>query len=235
MNRYDQIMQIQAVIFDRDLTLLYFDPAQLAAVEEQMAAIAPELPQHAAVRAWTSWPGPWPQHRDDEPAFWADFWASLGHTHGLQPAQIVRLTVEVGAIYHTTFGAYPDAAPTVRSLRSGGLRLAILTNYELPSVDRTLANAGIDPAQFDVALTSAMLGVYKPDRRAFLATAEALNLPPSACLFVDDLAENVAAARSVGMLAYQIDRSLPVDDLDAARLSTLDSLIGLLLPPFTRD
>jgi FMN phosphatase YigB (HAD superfamily) len=65
--------------------------------------------------------------------------------------------------------------------------------------------------------------------------AEALGLPPAACLFVDDLAENVAAARSVGMLAYQIDRSLPVDDLDSARVSTLDSLIGLLLPPFTRD
>ncbi|NNJ09663.1 HAD-IA family hydrolase [Chloroflexales bacterium ZM16-3] len=228
-------MEIKAVIFDRDHTLLYFDQAQLAALEENIAVIAPELPPHAAVRAWSSWPGPWPQHRDDEPAFWAEFWAGLGHAHGLQPAQILSLTNDVGAIYHTTFGAYPDAAPTVRALRSGGIRLAILTNYELPSVDLTLAHAGIDPSLFDIALTSAMLGVYKPDSRAYLAAAAALDLPPSACLFVDDLAENVAAARSVGMPAYQIDRSLPVDNLDAARISTLDTLIGLLLPPSTRD
>jgi putative hydrolase of the HAD superfamily len=228
-------MQIQAVIFDRDHTLLFFDQAQLAGLEGHVSAIAPELPPHAAVRAWSRWPGPWPHHRDEEPAFWSEFWASLGHAYGLRPAQILRLTEEVGAIYHTTFGAYPDAIRTVRALCAGGLRLAILTNYELPSVDLTLAHAGIDPAQFDVALTSAMLGVYKPDTRAFIAAAQALNLPPSACLFVDDLVENVAAARSVGMQAYQIDRSHSVDDLSTARISTLDSLIGLLLPPSARD
>jgi putative hydrolase of the HAD superfamily len=230
-----QIMQIQAIIFDRDNTLLYFDSAQLAELEAQVQIIAPELPPHAAVQAWSSWPGPWPQHRDDEPAFWAEFWASIGAAHGLHPTQVRRLTTDVSAIYHTTFAAYPDAAPALRSLYAGGLRLAILTNYELPSVDRTLAHAGIDPDLFDIALTSAMLGVYKPDRRAYTAAAAALDLPPQACLFVDDLAENVAAARSVGMQAYQIDRSLPVDDLDAARISTLDTLIGLLLPPSARD
>jgi HAD superfamily hydrolase (TIGR01509 family) len=228
-------MQIQAVIFDRDQTLLYFDPEQLAGLEAQVQIIAPELPPHAAVRAWSSWPGPWPQHRDDEPSFWAEFWASLGAAHGLRLAQVLRLTQDVGAIYHTTFAAYPDAAPTLSALHSAGLRLAILTNYELPSVDLTLAYAGIDPVLFDVALTSAMLGIYKPDQRAFAAAAAALDLPPEACVFIDDLAENVAAARLVGMHAYQIDRSLPVDDPATARISTLDSLIGLLLPPSARD
>lgn len=227
-------MQTQAVIFDRDHTLLYFDQAQLDALEAQVGAIAPELPPHAAVRAWSSWPGPWPQHRDDEPAFWADFWSRLGRSHTLSPSQIDRLVAEIGPIYHTSFAAYADAAPVVRALRAGGLRLAILTNYELPSVDRTLAYAGVDPLHFEVTLTSAMLGIYKPDPRAFLATAQALGLPPAACLFVDDLAENVAAARSVGMRAYQIDRSLPVDDHETARISTLNALLGLLLPPSAR-
>jgi HAD superfamily hydrolase (TIGR01509 family) len=228
-------MQIKAVIFDRDHTLLYFDQAQLAGLERLVAAIAPELPPHAAVRAWSSWPGPWPRDPDDEPAFWVEFWASLGHQHGLIPDQIARLTGEVGAIYHTTFAAYLDARSTVPALRAAGLRLAILTNYELPSVDRTLAHAGLDPEQFEVAITSAMLGIYKPDPRAFMAAAAALGLPAQACAFVDDLAENVAAARSVGMQGYQIDRSLPADDLTSARISTLESLLGLLLPPFTRD
>ncbi|NTV63693.1 MAG: HAD-IA family hydrolase [Oscillochloris sp.] len=228
-------MQTQAVIFDRDHTLLYFDLAQLAELEEHVATIAPDLPMHAAVRAWSNWPGPWPQHRDEEPAFWAEFWAGIGHVYGLSDTQILRLTREVGGIYHTTFGAYPDAAPTVHALRAGGLRLAILTNYELPSVDLTLAHAGIDPTLFEVALTSAMLGTYKPDLRAFAAVAEALALPPAACTFVDDLAENVAAARSIGMQAYQIDRTLLSDEIPAARISSLNSLIGLLLPPSARD
>jgi putative hydrolase of the HAD superfamily len=235
MSRYDHSMQTQAVIFDRDHTLLHFDSAQLAEIEARVSAIAPDLPPHAAVRAWSSWPGPWPQHRDEEQSFLIDFWANLGQTHHLSEAQIQRLISEVGAIYHVTFGAYPDAAPTVRTLHDRGLRLAILTNYELPSVDLTLAHAGIDPTQFEVALTSEMLGIYKPDSRAFMAVADSLNLPPSACLFVDDIAENVAAARSVGMQAYQIDRSLPADELETARISTLSSLIGLLLPPSVLD
>jgi putative hydrolase of the HAD superfamily len=228
-------MQIQAIIFDRDHTLLYFDQAQLAGLEQLVTAIAPELPPHAAVRAWSSWPGPWPRHHDDEPAFWIEFWASLGRAHGLHDSQISRLTAEVGAIYHTTFAAYADARTAVPALLARGLRLAILTNYELPSVDRTLAHAGLEPTHFEVALTSAILGIYKPDPRAFTAAAAALGLPPAACLFVDDLAENVAAARSVGMQGYQIDRSLAADDLVNARISTLESLIGLLLPPSTRD
>lgn len=232
---YDHFMQIQAVIFDRDHTLLYFDSAQLAGLEAHIATIAPELPPHAAARSWSAWRGPWPHHQDEEPAFWREFWLSLGHIHGLNATQVRRLTEEVGAIYHTTFGAYPDAASTVNTLHAAGLRLAILTNYELPSVDRTLAHAGINPDYFEVAITSAMLGIYKPDPRAFLAVAEALNLPPTACLFVDDTAENVAAARSVGMQAYQINRSLPHNDLSAAQINTLNALIGLLLPPSARD
>jgi putative hydrolase of the HAD superfamily len=228
-------MQIQAVIFDRDQTLLYFDPRHLARIEARMAAIAPELSPHAAMRAWSNWAGPWPQRHDDEPAFWREFWASLGAAHSLSAAQVDRLIDEVGAIYHTVFSAYPDAAPVVAALRAAGMRLGILTNYELPSVDRTLVHAGLNPADFAVTLTSTLLGVYKPDPQAYLAMAEALKLPPAACAFVDDLAENVAAARSVGMRAYQIDRTLAADDLGAELISTLDTLIGLLLPPSLRD
>jgi hypothetical protein len=56
-----------------------------------------------------------------------------------------------------------------------------------------------------------------------------------ACLFFDDLIENMAATRLVGMHAYQIGGSLPVDGLAVARISTLDTLIGPLLPPSARD
>jgi FMN phosphatase YigB (HAD superfamily) len=72
-----------------------------------------------------------------------------------------------------------------------------------------------------------MIGYAKPDPRAFHATTAALGLPPTACCFVDDLAENVAAARSVGMQAYQIDRSRAGLAPDG-RIGSLLDLIGLL-------
>jgi putative hydrolase of the HAD superfamily len=224
-------MDIQAVIFDRDNTLVAFDQAQVERLERQIVGIAPALPAGAALHAWTGYAGPWPQHAADEPLFWRRFWSALGERHQLTAPQVERLTCEVGALYHTCFVAFPDAAPTLYALRRSAIRMAVLTNFELPSVDRTLAHADLDPALFEVTLTSSSLGMMKPDPRAYRAAAAALNLPPTACAFVDDLAENVAAARSVGMQAYQIDRALPGDDRAGGRISSLLSLTELLLSP----
>lgn len=107
----------------------------------------------------------------------------------------------------------------------------MLTNFELPSVDRTLAYAGIDPKLFEIALSSVTLGVRKPNPQAFYAIATALHLPPNACLFVDDLRENVAAARSIGMEALQIDRTRIDDDLANGVIATLAGLPRAVLPP----
>jgi putative hydrolase of the HAD superfamily len=52
---------------------------------------------------------------------------------------------------------------------------------------------------FDVVVISGDVGVRKPDPAIFEHTLEALALPPPACVFVDDLAVNVAAAEALGM------------------------------------
>lgn len=46
---------------------------------------------------------------------------------------------------------------------------------------------------------SCMTGVRKPDPRAYLGAAQQLGVAPQACIFVDDRASNVDAARAVGM------------------------------------
>lgn len=227
-------MRTQAIIFDRDNTLVSFDSTRVEAIDARISAIAPELPARAYLAAWEGWPGPWPGHADEEPAFWRRFWSLLGHAHGLREAQVEALVAEVGAVYHTCFTAFPDSLPALVELRAAGLRLALLTNFELPSVDRTLLNAGLDPAMFEVIRTSVSIGYPKPDPRAFLAVADALGLPPGACAVVDDLGENVMAARSIGMRGVQIDRSLPPTSTAADRVGSLGALTELLLRPFIR-
>lgn len=227
-------MRIQAIIFDRDNTLVRFDSTRVEAIGARVTAIAPELPISAVFAAWQRWPGPWPRHVDEEPGFWQGFWSALGTAHGLGHGQIAALIAEIGAIYHTCFTAFPDTHLALAELRAAGVRLALLTNFELPSVERTLVNAGLDPAAFEVIRTSVSLGIAKPDPRAFLAVAEALGLPPAACAVVDDLGENVMAARSIGMRAVLIDRSLPSTAMAADQIGTLGALPELLLPPFIR-
>ncbi|NJN15129.1 MAG: HAD-IA family hydrolase [Oscillochloris sp.] len=224
-------MKIEAVIFDRDHTLVYFDTQRVAALSAQIAQIAPGLPVEAAQQYWATWPGPWPQLAADEAAFWRDFWTGLGSAHDLPGDHVRRLATEIGPLYHTCFKAYPESAAVVQQLSSRGLRLAVLTNFELPSVDLTLRYAGIDPHYFQVMISSITLGVAKPDPRAFRATAAALDVPVEHCAFVDDLPVHVAAAHAVGMQAYRIDRQ-SAGDQDPTVVRSLDVFVERISPFF---
>ncbi|MFO7168747.1 MAG: HAD family hydrolase [Chloroflexota bacterium] len=202
----DSAAPIRAVIFDRDGTLLRFNYGAAEELERRVHAIAPTLPPAAASSHWMAWPGPWPRLVEEEPAFWRLFWQEFANRHALPPEATARL-LEIGDFYHTCFAAYPDARGCLEELRRRGLKLAVLTNFELPSIDRTLRYAGIDPSLFDVLLSSSATGITKPDVRAYLGCAEALGLEPAACLFVDDRSDNVDGARRAGMRAVLIDRA----------------------------
>jgi putative hydrolase of the HAD superfamily len=61
--------------------------------------------------------------------------------------------------------------------------------------------------------------VAKPDPEIFRRALEVLGAPAQQVVFVDDLIENVAAARSIGMQAFQfIDTVSLTRELDAANL-----------------
>ncbi|MBX6387284.1 MAG: HAD-IA family hydrolase, partial [Microbispora sp.] len=65
----------------------------------------------------------------------------------------------------------------------------------------------------DEVVSSARVGVAKPDPRIFEIAAERAGVPLGRCLFVDDRAENVEAARALGMTAVLFTG---VPDLEAA-------------------
>jgi HAD superfamily hydrolase (TIGR01509 family) len=224
-------MKVQAVIFDRDNTLIHFAPELVAALERRIAVIAPDLPPQAALRHWMKWDGGWPRRAEDEPGFWHEFWQRFVDKHSLPVERGERFAHEIGALYHTVFAAFPDALPCLQVLHRAGLRLAVLTNFELPSIDRTLAHAGLDPALFTALISSGATGYWKPDLRAYEVVLQALDLPASACAFVDDLPENVATARSMGMHAYLLDRAATTMS-GANVITSLSALPELLLPPF---
>jgi epoxide hydrolase-like predicted phosphatase len=52
---------------------------------------------------------------------------------------------------------------------------------------------------FDIFVTSAEVGVMKPDPRIYYVALERLGVSPPQAIFVDDFSENVEAARQLGM------------------------------------
>ena len=91
----------------------------------------------------------------------------------------------------------PAMYDTIRTLRAAGFSTALLSNSwgcdEYPRADF--------PGLFDTVVLSGEVGMRKPEKEIFLYAAETLGLTPAECVFVDDMAANVAAAQACGMTA----------------------------------
>jgi putative hydrolase of the HAD superfamily len=78
--------------------------------------------------------------------------------------------------------------------------MALVTNNVREWEARWRAMAPIDDI-FELVIDSAQVGMRKPDPEIYELTVRRLGVPASACLFVDDLERNCAAAREAGMQA----------------------------------
>ena len=100
----------------------------------------------------------------------------------------------------------------VRRLRPA-YRVGLLSNADRSLEERLRDGLRLDRL-FDAVVVSGVVGIAKPDPRAYLLAAERLGLPPEACVFIDDAPRNVEAAREVGMTAIRF-RVHHGDDLAA--------------------
>lgn len=91
-----------------------------------------------------------------------------------------------------------DMLDLVRELRAQGVRTGLLSN-----------SWGVRDAYpwdllgelFDDVVISATVGMRKPEERIFRLALQRLRLSPGECAFVDDVEGNIAAARTLGMVA----------------------------------
>jgi putative hydrolase of the HAD superfamily len=88
----------------------------------------------------------------------------------------------------------------VRDLR-GRCKLGILSNSFVGARERETSLYHFDEL-VDQIVYSHEIGIGKPDPRAFEAACAGLGVRPEECLFIDDVAVNVEAARAVGMKGH---------------------------------
>jgi epoxide hydrolase-like predicted phosphatase len=110
-----------------------------------------------------------------------------------------------------------DMSALVRRARAAGLRTGLLSN----SWGNDYPRDGWDE-MFDVVVISGEVGMRKPEPRIFEHTLQLLGLRPEECVFVDDLAHNVAAAAALGIVGVR-HRSY------AETLAELEALFGVPL------
>ena len=107
----------------------------------------------------------------------------------------------------------------IETLRTAGTPVALLSNAPPPFSPAGPAGRWGASELFDDQVFSFELGVPKPDARAFRGALARLGWRAERTLFVDDAADNVAAARELGLAAihYSGTESL-IDSLSALDL-----------------
>jgi len=121
-----------------------------------------------------------------------------------------------GARYFANLHANEELIAYYRDLRERGLRLALLTNNVREWEPLWRPKLPVDEL-FELVVDSAFVGLRKPDREIYDLTLERLALPAAACVFVDDLDVNVAAAREVGMVGVHFrDTGQAIAQIEAA-------------------
>jgi putative hydrolase of the HAD superfamily len=110
-----------------------------------------------------------------------------------------------GRFWRTTApGVHWMVVHKMRELKERGLRIGLLTNNVKEFGDNWRAMFPIDELCEDV-VDSSHVGMRKPDREIYALTCERLGVAPEETVFVDDNADNVAAAREFGMGVVHFD------------------------------
>ena len=116
------------------------------------------------------------------------------------PPRLERILVE-----SLQFRLFPDALPALDALRSRGVSLAVVSNWDcgLPDV---LAQLGV-AERFATISVSALVGARKPDPAIFHHALARLGVPPSAALHCGDLPHtDCLGAHRAGVAAVVLDR-----------------------------
>lgn len=219
VRRNNKDQRIKAVIFDLGNTLIYFDGKWPQVIEQSHLAMLDSL-RAAGIRP-------------DEEAFLTRFRARMKEYVAERETEFIEYTSarilrdvleEMGfiqipemvirqalAAMYAVSQAYwkveDDAHATLLTLRQQGYHLGAISNAADDADVQTL----IDQAQLrhylDLILTSAALGIRKPNPRIFQIALEGLNVSPSQAVMVGDtLGADILGAHNAGMYAIWITR-----------------------------
>jgi putative hydrolase of the HAD superfamily len=200
--------RIRAILLDALGTLMHFDPpAPLlrAALRERAGVEVSHAAAEAAMRAEIAYYRAHLHEGRDA--------ASLA---GLRrrSAEAMRPALEIDAdaaaltdalLAALRFRAYPDVAPALRDLRARGLRLVVVSNWDV-SLHERLEETGLAPL-VDGAVASAELGHAKPDPAIFAHALRLAGAPAGSALHAgDSLDADVAGALAAGLRAVLVAR-----------------------------
>ncbi len=173
------------------------------------------------------------RYRSDD-TFWTDENRTSQVWVGMYSLLCRRLGIEDGAeriaarVYEE-FGdpgrwmVYPDVLPAFARLRRRGLRLGVISNWD-NRLTGLMDGLGL-ASELETIVSSAEVGLHKPDPRIFELACERLGVDPHEAAHVGDHHyADIVGAQAIGMLPVLIDRHATSITWRPGYVVTLDDL-----------
>lgn len=227
----------RAVFFDVGNTLLYPYPS-VSEVCRQVLAEAGHARDLEAIDRYLPMVDAYyeDRYRDDD-----TFWTDEGETSEVWVGMYSLLARELGLDedaeclarrVYDEFGkaerwrAYDDVVPALVRLRDSGYPLGVISNWDR-RLERLLGGLGV-AGLFDTIVSSAEVGLHKPDPRIFELACERLGVSPREAVHVGDHHyADIVGASAVGMTPVLIDRrGTPPPERAITTLDALEDFLG---------
>lgn len=98
-----------------------------------------------------------------------------------------------------------ENAPLAAAIARLPGRKLVFTNADTPYASKVLAKLGLGESFEAIHDVHAMALVPKPQPSAYAGLCAAFDLDPTACLFAEDMARNLAPAKAIGMTTLWVD------------------------------
>jgi putative hydrolase of the HAD superfamily len=211
---------LQAVTFDATGTL--FHCPRLGEIYSEVlarhgVAVAPAEAARLVTLVWQELdcraePGSdrFSAHPEGPRGWWARFLARVyEHLGAPAPARFAAAELYHRFAQADSWELYPEVPRVLAALHGQGLKLAVVANWD-PRLAPLVEALGLRRF-LDAVVTSAEVGVEKPDRRIFATALVRLGVEAAAALHVGDRQlEDFEGAIAAGMRALRVDRrSMP--------------------------
>jgi beta-phosphoglucomutase len=206
------VTTIRAVMFDMDGVLIDSEPAHLAATVDVLRREGVPLPDD------TDWQRVFFGRPDrDGLRDWFEI-------HELPDAgAIARIMAAKTALFSAHFERlvtpFADAQQLARALHAHDVPLALVTGARRSEMLQALERFDL-AGLFAVTISGDDVDVGKPDPEPYLRGAQALGVPPGACIVIEDAEAGVQSALAAGATVLAIDRIGQPGRLEGARVVT---------------
>jgi len=215
----DPVSPIEALIFDLGDTLIYFsgewdETFRLAdeKLYESLVSLGIDLDQDLFLDEYRARMADYYRNREMDfieitnRIVLCDVLATLG-LESIDQDVVERALVDMYSVFQALWIPDPDALRTLQQLKHEGFPLGLVSNASDDANVQTLIDqAGVRPF-FDLIITSAQMGIRKPNPRIFQPLLDHWKLPPERVAMVGDtLGADVLGAQNAGIFSIWFTR-----------------------------